>query len=42
MQLLPVPVNEKDVEEMFLFADKDNDGKISWDEFQVSRVEQVQ
>lgn len=35
MQSLPVPVDDKDIEEMFAYADKDNDGKLSWQEFQV-------
>jgi len=35
MQLLPTPVDPLEAEEMFNFADKDRDGKISWDEFQI-------
>lgn len=35
MQLLPTPVDPLECEEMFNFADKDRDGRISWDEFQI-------
>jgi len=35
MQLLPTPVDPEEAEEMFDFADKDRDCKISWDEFQI-------
>lgn len=35
MQLLPTPVDPLEAEEMFNFADKDRDGRISWDEFQI-------
>jgi len=34
MRNLPVPVLEEDIDEMFNFADQDQDGKISWSEFQ--------
>ena len=30
MRNLPVPVLEEDIDEMFNFADQDQDGKISW------------
>ena len=33
MSHLPEPVSEQDIMEMFSFADKDRDGKISYDEF---------
>merc|ERR1719347_697261 len=35
MQLLPTPVDPEEAEEMFDFADKDKDCRISWDEFQI-------
>ena len=35
MKNLPVPVDDDDIEEMFDFADKDNDGKLSYEEFLV-------
>ena len=35
MRNLPVPVEEEDIEEMFTYADRDNDGKLSYKEFQV-------
>ena len=35
MKLLPVPVEDDDIEEMFNFADKDSKGEISYEEFQV-------
>jgi len=35
MQLLPTPVDPEEAEEMFDFADKDRDCKISWEEFQI-------
>ena len=35
MKNLPVPVDDDDIEEMFQFADKDKDGKLSYKEFQV-------
>ena len=38
MTHLPEPVSEPDILDMFTFADKNNDGKISWDEFLVSLV----
>ena len=36
MKNLPVPVPDEDIEEMFEFADKNNDGKLSYNEFEVS------
>merc|ERR1719384_1473201 len=35
MRNLPVPVKEEDIEEMFEYADKDKDGKITYSEFQI-------
>ena len=35
MRSLPVRVPDHDIEEMFAFADKDNDGKLSYAEFKV-------
>lgn len=35
MQLLPIPVDPAEAEEMFDFADKDKDSKIGWEEFQI-------
>ena len=35
MNNLPEPVPENDIMDMFTFADKDKDGKISWEEFLV-------
>ena len=35
MQNLPVPVSDEDIEEMFEFADKDKNGKLSYKEFEV-------
>jgi len=35
MRSLPEHVAEKDIIEMFEFADKDKDGKISFEEFKV-------
>ena len=35
MTNLPEPVSENDIIDMFSFADKDKDGKISWEEFLV-------
>ena len=35
MSNLPEVVSEEDIEEMFTYADKDGDGKISYTEFQV-------
>ena len=40
MRNLPVEVEEEDIEEMFQFADKDKDGKLSYKEFQVCRADQ--
>ena len=36
MKLLPVPVKDEDIEEMFNFADKDANGELSYEEFQVN------
>ena len=36
MKNLPVEVAEEDIEEMFEFADKNNDGKLSYKEFKES------
>ena len=36
MRSLPVCVSDEDIEEMFTFADKDKDGKLSYKEFKVS------
>ena len=38
MTQLPVPVYERDVEEMFQVVDTDRDGRISYQEFCVSFV----
>ena len=35
MSNLPEHVPENDIMDMFTFADKDKDGKISWEEFLV-------
>ena len=35
MKNLPVPVADEDIEEMFEFADKNKDGKLSYKEFEV-------
>lgn len=35
MKNLPVCVSDEDIEEMFRFADKDGDGKLSYAEFKV-------
>ena len=35
MRNLPVTVSDEDIEEMFNFADKDSNGKLSFDEFKV-------
>ena len=35
MNNLPVPVPEEDIEEMFQFADNDEDGELSYTEFLV-------
>ena len=37
MKNLPVPVEDADIEEMFEFADKNKDGKLSYKEFKVSK-----
>ena len=38
MSRLPVYVSEQDIEEMFTVADRDKDGKISYQEFLVSQT----
>jgi Ca2+-binding EF-hand superfamily protein len=35
MKNLPVPVPDLDIDEMFEFADKNHDGKLSYAEFEV-------
>ena len=35
MSHLPEHVSEEEITEMFSFADKNNDGKIGWEEFMV-------
>ena len=37
MKNLSVPVEDEDIEEMFEFADKDKDGKLSYEEFLVRK-----
>ena len=36
MKNLPVPVEDEDIEEMFAFADKNKDGKLSYKEFKAT------
>ena len=36
MKNLPVPVSDEDIEEMFEYADKNKDGKLSYKEFKVT------
>ena len=36
MSHLPEPVSDTEIREMFNFADKNKDGRISWEEFLVS------
>ena len=38
MKNLPVPVADEDIDEMFEFADKNKDGKLSYKEFEVNRI----
>ena len=38
MKNLPVQVSDEDIEDMFDFADKDNDGKLSYQEFLVQTL----
>ena len=38
MTNLPVPVSGEDVDEMFEFADKNKDGKLSYKEFEVGKI----
>ena len=40
-QLLPTPVDPAEAEEMFDFADKDGDCRISWEEFQVKCCQNI-
>ena len=35
MKSLPVPLSDEGIEEMFNFADKNKDGKLSYKEFEV-------
>lgn len=35
MKNLPAEVDDSEIEEMFAYADKDQDGKLSYQEFQV-------
>ena len=35
MKSLPVPVSDEDIEQMFSFADKNKDNKLSYSEFEV-------
>ena len=37
MTHLPEPVSDRDIMDMFAFADKDKDGRISWEEFLVNK-----
>ena len=36
MKNLPVSVSDEDIEDMFDFADKDKNGKLSYKEFEVN------
>ena len=36
MKNLPVEVSEEDIEEMFEYADKNKDGRLSYKEFKVN------
>ena len=38
MSHLPEHVSEDEITEMFSFADKNNDGKINWEEFMVKNT----
>ena len=38
MTRLPVPVSDKDIDDMFAAADRNKDGKITYREFQVRLV----
>ena len=38
MKSLPVPVSDDDIEEMFNFADKNKDDKLSYKEFEVESL----
>ena len=40
MRNLPVPVAESDIDEMFEFADKNQDGKLSFAEFEIMVVKE--
>ena len=39
MRNLPVPVSESEIDEMFEFADKNQDGKLSFAEFELMVIE---
>ena len=39
MRNLPVPVSECEIDEMFEFADKNQDGKLSFAEFELMVIE---
>ena len=41
MKNLPVPVADEDIEEMFDYADKNKDGKLSYEEFLVNQKIQL-
>ena len=38
MKHLPVPVYDREIDEMFSMADTDHDGKLSYKEFSVNTV----
>ena len=38
MKNLPVSVSDEDIEEMFEYADKNKDGKLSYKEFKVRNL----
>ena len=39
MRNLPVHVSDEEIEEMFIFADTDGDGRLSYEEFEVDTVQ---
>ena len=41
MRNLPVPVADSEIEEMFEFADKNQDGKLSFAEFELMVIEKL-
>ena len=41
MKNLPVPVSDEEIEEMYLFADNNNNGKISYKEFRVGTLNSI-